>query len=269
MVAIQRESRRKGNLRTYIIISSVFVLVLVVLVSLKSEKRAENRMKPRLVLIERPDTTIKSPVCPYETFDDLSPEELYPTKGSRHMVNPPKGGQLTLLCCETTKGPWSLVVHDKWAPLGAARFLEMVSSRYMDSEIPLFRCIQDFICQFGLSSDASLSKLFKKSIQDDKNWLPEGPAHREHEGVKRFAKGYIAYAGGGKNSRNNQLIISLTDVGALAGGSPWEVCFLLPSFLVYLMRVTPKAIETIIMTHSRLPSTLLSTGTVWRTGGKT
>jgi hypothetical protein len=139
----------------------------------------------------------------------------------------------------------------------------------MDSEIPLFRCIQNFICQFGLSSDASLSKLFKKSIQDDKNWLPEGPAHREHEGVKRFAKGYIAYAGGGKNSRNNQLIISLTDVGALAGGSPWEVCFLLPSFLVYLMRVTPKAIETIIMTHSRLPSTLLSTGTVWRTGGKT
>jgi hypothetical protein len=42
-------------------------------------------------------------------------------------------------------------------------------------------------------------------------------------GVKRFAKGYLAYAGAGKNSRSNQLIVALEGNGPLAGGSPWEV----------------------------------------------
>ena len=41
--------------------------------------------------------------------------------------------------------------------------------------------------------------------------------------MKRFAKGYLAYAGSGKNSRSNQLIVALESNGPLAGGSPWEV----------------------------------------------
>jgi hypothetical protein len=83
---------------------------------------------------------------------------------------------------------------------------------------------EEFLCQFGLSSDASLSKLYKDTIEDDRNWLPEGKEHRQNkDGTKRFAEGYLAYAGSGKNSRNKQLIISLTNVGTLAGGSPWEV----------------------------------------------
>ena len=40
---------------------------------------------------------------------------------------------------------------------------------------------------------------------------------------KRFAKGYLAYAGGGRDSRGNQFIVALEDNGPLAGGSPWEV----------------------------------------------
>ncbi len=40
---------------------------------------------------------------------------------------------------------------------------------------------------------------------------------------KRFAKGYLAYAGGGRESRGNQLIMALEDNERLAGGSPWEV----------------------------------------------
>jgi hypothetical protein len=42
-------------------------------------------------------------------------------------------------------------------------------------------------------------------------------------GVKRFARGYFAYAGGGKDSRSNQLIVALNDNERLGGGSPWEV----------------------------------------------
>ncbi len=155
---------------------------------------------------------------------DLKEEEVHPVAGKRHMITPPEGGKLSLVCCETTKGNLAMVVHHKWAPIGAGRFLDMVKDKYFDSTVPLMRCIKGFLCQFGLNSDHTLTKKFEKSIPDDPNWLPEGPSHRQNDmGVKRFAQGYLAYAGGGKNSRNNQLIMSLKANSPLAGGSPWEV----------------------------------------------
>jgi hypothetical protein len=42
-------------------------------------------------------------------------------------------------------------------------------------------------------------------------------------GTKRFQKGYLAYAGAGKNSRGTQLIMAFEDNLYLGGGSPWEV----------------------------------------------
>ena len=84
------------------------------------------------------------------------------------------------------------------------------------------RCIHGFLCQFGLAGSAS--RQFSQTLEDDPNWLPEGPEHRKNkDGVHRFATGYMAYAGGGPNSRNNQFIVALQDNGPLAGGSPWEV----------------------------------------------
>jgi hypothetical protein len=44
-------------------------------------------------------------------------------------------------------------------------------------------------------------------------------------GTARFQKGYLAYAGAGKNSRGTQLIMSFQDNLYLGGGSPWEVPF--------------------------------------------
>lgn len=86
------------------------------------------------------------------------------------------------------------------------------------------RCIRGFICQFGIAGNPEYNKPYKQSLRDDKNWLPEGPTNRRSEhGVKRFNKGYLAYAGGGKNSRTNQFIIALKDNERLGGGSPWEV----------------------------------------------
>jgi len=41
--------------------------------------------------------------------------------------------------------------------------------------------------------------------------------------VKRFRKGYLAYAGAGKNSRGTQLILAFQHNEYLGGGSPWEV----------------------------------------------
>jgi cyclophilin family peptidyl-prolyl cis-trans isomerase len=140
------------------------------------------------------------------------------------MVDPPIGGKLTLVCCQTTIGPWNILVHHKWAPHGAARFVEMVRRQYFSSQVPLMRCLRGFLCQFGLSGSPQLNKEYRISFADDPNWLPEGPDHRENsDGVKRFAHGYLAYAGAGPNSRGNQFIVSLANVGPLAGGSPWEV----------------------------------------------
>jgi cyclophilin family peptidyl-prolyl cis-trans isomerase len=190
--------------------------------SKENGEAAETR--PQVVMLVPPEDAPTSRTCPYQSFSDLTDEERYPTKGKRHMVTPPKGDSLTLVCCDTTAGPWSIVVHERWAPLGAKRFLEMVQGGYFDYTVPLMRCIKGFLCQFGLSSDPDVSKHFRATIKDDKNWLPEGPTHRENsEGVKRFAKGYMAYAGGGEDSRNRQLIVSLKDNKPLAGGSPWEV----------------------------------------------
>ena len=81
------------------------------------------------------------------------------------------------------------------------------------------RCINKFLCQFGIAGIPSYNKPYngKNQLKDDPNWLPEGPTHRTNElGVKRFGKGYLAYAGAGENSRSN-------DNERLGGGSPWEV----------------------------------------------
>lgn len=165
-----------------------------------------------------------APHCPYQSLDDLRTEERYPERGDRHMVTPPEGGLVHLVCCKTTKGPINAVVHEKWAPLGAKRFLQMVKSGYFNAGVPLMRCIKGFLCQFGLNSNPKLSRVFQETIPDDPNWLPEGPKYRTNsKGVARFAVGYLAYAGSEKNSRDNQLIVSLDNVPTLAGGSPWEV----------------------------------------------
>jgi cyclophilin family peptidyl-prolyl cis-trans isomerase len=89
------------------------------------------------------------------------------------------------------------------------------------------RCIKNFLCQFGIAGIPSYNKPYNGKgnlLIDDRNWLPEGPTHRKNAlGVKRFSKGYLAYAGGGKNSRSNQFIVALHDNERLGGGSPWEV----------------------------------------------
>jgi cyclophilin family peptidyl-prolyl cis-trans isomerase len=118
----------------------------------------------------------------------------------------------------------NIAVHHKWAPVGADHFVKMVKDGYFSSKVALFRCMKNFLCQFGIAGTPELNKRHGQNLVDDPNWLPEGPTHRTNDqGVKRFAKGYMAYAGGGKNTRGNQLIVSLVDVGSLAGGSPWEV----------------------------------------------
>eukprot|EP00957_Ditylum_brightwellii_P024695 1865677-Ditylum_brightwellii.AAC.1 len=64
--------------------------------------------------------------CKYKSISDLKEQERMPsTSDGRHMIAPPQGGKVFLVCCDTTAGPLSIVAHEKWAPLGTERFLNM------------------------------------------------------------------------------------------------------------------------------------------------
>jgi cyclophilin family peptidyl-prolyl cis-trans isomerase len=160
--------------------------------------------------------------CPITSIATLSKEELEPKAGSRHMVGPPQGGKLTLLCCKTTKGHFSALLHHSWAPTGVARLVEMIESGYFSTKIPFFRCTD--ACQFGLSGDPEATKRFNSRLQDEPMWLPPGKDHRKNEnGVKRYPEGVWTYAGAGPNTRSNQFVITLKPNPYMGGGSPWEV----------------------------------------------
>lgn len=163
-------------------------------------------------------------ICPITSISALSPEERQPVADDeRYMVTPPKGGKLHLLCCDTTKGQFNLLLHQNWAPVGVPHFLEMVEAGYFTtSRIPLFRCTD--ACQFGLAGDVNMTKRFSRRIRDDPQWLPPGPDHRENDkGVRRYPTGYFTHAGAGENSRSNQFVITLKPNRFMGGGSPWEV----------------------------------------------
>ena len=167
---------------------------------------------------------LKCPLSKISILHNLTDEQRNPTVGNRWMVRPPPGGNLYLMCCDTTKGSFHVLLHEKWAPLGVPHLLGMLEGGYFETEIPLFRCTD--ACQFGLSSNATLTKQFGKSIPDDPLWLPTGPEHRFSEGpnpIKRYPKGVLTHAGGGRNSRGTQFVLTLKPNKFMGGGSPWEV----------------------------------------------
>lgn len=167
-------------------------------------------------------STVQHPQCPVTSIASLSKAEIEPKAGLRHMVDPPAGGKLTLVCCETTKGHFSALLHHSWAPMGVARLVEMIQSNYFSSKIPFFRCTD--ACQFGLSGDPEETKKFNAPLQDDPAWLPPGKDFRQNElGIKRYPPGMWTYAGSGPNSRSNQFVITLKPNPFMGGGSPWEV----------------------------------------------
>ncbi|KAJ8602639.1 hypothetical protein CTAYLR_004106 [Chrysophaeum taylorii] len=107
--------------------------------------------------------------------------------------------------CETTKGAIVIAVRRDWAPLGAARFLEMVELGFFD-RVALFRAVENFLCQTGVGE-----KRFPP-IPDDPH-LP---------GVMK--RGYLSFAGSGPNSRTTEFFFTYQDSSHL-GKASWEVPF--------------------------------------------
>lgn len=217
MVAIHGPKRKSKQSSSTVLVSIIIgCSIVLVIISLFLYR---NEWNP---LSYESSSSILNPICSVSSIRTLAPEELHPVAGYRHMVSPPDGGKLTLMCCETTKGNLSVLLHHRWAPLGVARLLEMVERRYFDTKVPLFRCTD--ACQFGLAGDPNMTKMFDSSIVDDPMWLPPGPEYRySKEGVRRYPPGVLTYAGGGQNSRSNQFVLTLEANQYMGGGSPWEV----------------------------------------------
>ncbi|MBN2527266.1 MAG: peptidylprolyl isomerase [Deltaproteobacteria bacterium] len=105
---------------------------------------------------------------------------------------------------ETTKGDILIDVTKAWAPLGAQRFWELVTTGYY-TDVAFFRVIEDFIAQAGIHGNPDMNKLWReKKIQDD-------PVKQGNE------PGTVVFAMGGPNTRTTQFFINFKNNSQLDG----------------------------------------------------
>jgi homoserine O-acetyltransferase len=103
---------------------------------------------------------------------------------------------------ETSKGPIVIEVHREWAPLGAARFHDLVRERYYD-DTRVFRVVAGRWAQFGINGDPRVSARWRqRTIADDPPRVSN-------------ARGTVAFAFAVRDGRTTQVFISLADNTAL------------------------------------------------------
>ena len=100
---------------------------------------------------------------------------------------------------QTTKGAIVIEAHRDWAPRGADRFYELVTSGYYD-DTRFFRVVKGQWAQFGINGDPKTSTAWRdRAIPDDP---PAGHS---------VVRGAVAFAFAVPNGRTTQVYISLRD----------------------------------------------------------
>ena len=113
-----------------------------------------------------------------------------------------------------------ITVKPDWSPLGAARFLQLITLDYFTG-CALNRVVKKFLTQFGISADYDLRTKFRNmEIPDDTPTKPR----------IKFQPGYMSYAGSGPNSRTTEMFIVMPDtaqhqLNAFGSENPWETPF--------------------------------------------
>jgi peptidyl-prolyl cis-trans isomerase A (cyclophilin A) len=99
---------------------------------------------------------------------------------------------------DTTKGAIVIAVHRAWAPHGADRFHDLVTSRYFDNS-RFFRVVKGQWAQFGIAGDPAVATRWQtRTIPDD----PPGQTN---------TRGRVAFAFKDPGGRTTQVYISLRD----------------------------------------------------------
>lgn len=89
-------------------------------------------------------------------------------------------------------------VHPAWAPLGAARFLELVQNGFY-KDIRFFRVIPGFMAQFGIPSDPTDAEKWRsRTIKDDKVRM-------------KNSRGRLTFATAGPGTRTTQTFVNFKD----------------------------------------------------------
>jgi len=115
--------------------------------------------------------------------------------------SPQQAPQLFRVRLETTKGPIVIEVHRDWAPHGADRFHELVTSGYYD-DTRFFRVVAGRWAQFGINGDPKVASAWRERT------IPDDPRKQSN------VRGSVTFAFAVPNGRTTQVYIALTDLSA-------------------------------------------------------
>ena len=99
---------------------------------------------------------------------------------------------------DTSKGLIVIQAHRAWAPHGADRFHELVSSGYFDDS-RFFRVVKGQWAQFGINGDPKVAARWRERA------IPDDPPRQS------VTRGRVAFAFAVPNGRTSQVYISLRD----------------------------------------------------------
>lgn len=97
---------------------------------------------------------------------------------------------------ETSRGRVTFAAHRDWSPLAVDRLHFLTVHHYYD-DARFFRMIPGFVVQWGIAADPAVNKVW-----DDRT-VPDEPVRRSN------ARGTLAYARGGPDTRGTQLYVNL------------------------------------------------------------
>lgn len=102
---------------------------------------------------------------------------------------------------ECTCGTFTVELHEDWAPLGVARFMELVEDNFFDG-VRFFRVVtkpRPFIVQFGIHGNPEVAAKWRNNRIDD-------------DAVKESnRRGTLTFATAGPNTRTTQFFVNYGD----------------------------------------------------------